>query len=208
MPLPKTNSKGFELIEELGSGAFSVLYVARDRESNKEVAIKMEKQDKSRSVLIAEYQCLHHLKGKKGIIQVIDFVSQAHLNKPNFIVMELQGMSVQHYLQTQEPTVEKAVDLLIQMVDCLETTHETGILHRDVKPANFVLDDNKKEVFLVDFGLGKQHLDGDGEPYPPRTQTDFRGTIPYASLASHFNQELGRKDDLWSLFFIMLEMFG
>jgi serine/threonine protein kinase len=55
MPLPKTNSKGFELIEELGSGAFSVLYVARDRESNKEVAIKMEKQDKSRSVLIAEY---------------------------------------------------------------------------------------------------------------------------------------------------------
>jgi serine/threonine protein kinase len=41
------------------------------------------------------------------------------------------------------------------MVDCLETTHETGILHRDVKPANFVLDDKKKEVFLVDFGLGK-----------------------------------------------------
>jgi len=38
-----------------------------------------------------------------------------------------------------------------------------------------------------------------------RKNTDFRGTIPYASLTAHLKQELGRKDDLWSLFFVILE---
>jgi serine/threonine protein kinase len=80
-------------------------------------------------------------------------------------------------------------------------------VHRDIKPANFVLGLNspQEEVTLVDFGLAKEHISEDGEVYPPRSATEFRGTIPYASLSSHFKKELGRKDDLWSFFFMALE---
>jgi serine/threonine protein kinase len=80
-------------------------------------------------------------------------------------------------------------------------------VHRDIKPANFVLglQNALEEVTLVDFGLAKEHMSEDGEVYPPRSSTEFRGTIPYASLASHFKKELGRKDDLWSFFFMVLE---
>lgn len=80
-------------------------------------------------------------------------------------------------------------------------------MHRDIKPANFVLglQNALEEVTLVDFGLAKEHMSEDGEVYPPRSSTEFRGTIPYASLASHFKKELGRKDDLWSFFFMVLE---
>jgi len=63
-------------------------------------------------------------------------------------------------------------------------------------------------VYLVDFGLSKLHLDEDGAVLPPRKKSDFRGTIPYASLSAHFKCELGRKDDLWSFFFILLEFLG
>ncbi len=78
--------------------------------------------------------------------------------------------------------------------------------------ANFVMGKAESgqagRVFLVDFGLAKQHLDERGQVLPPRSRTDFRGTIPYASLSAHFKCELGRKDDLWSFFFILLEMLG
>ena len=54
--------------------------------------------------------------------------------------------------------------------------------------------------------MAKEHLDMNTlEAYPMRKHTDFRGTIPYASLTAHYKKELGRKDDLWSYFFIILE---
>lgn len=66
--------------------------------------------------------------------------------------------------------------------------------------------DEKNNVYLVDFGLAKEHLDMNTlEAHPQRRNTDFRGTIPYASLSAHLKKELGRKDDIWSFFFIILE---
>lgn len=48
------------------------------------------------------------------------------------------------------------------------------------------LDDEKDKVFVVDFGLAKEHIDPlTKKPFSPRRNTDFRGTIPYASLNAH-----------------------
>lgn len=70
-------------------------------------------------------------------------------------------------------------------------------------------DGDENDVYLIDFGLAKEHLDPQtGQPYPPRELSEFRGTIPYASLSSHFKKDLSRRDDLWSFFFIMLEFLG
>lgn len=67
-------------------------------------------------------------------------------------------------------------------------------------------DDEKNKVFVVDFGLAKEHLDPVTKiPYVARRNTDFRGTIPYASLNAHNKQELSRRDDLWSFYFMLLE---
>jgi tau tubulin kinase len=68
------------------------------------------------------------------------------------------------------------------------------------------LPEDRQNVYLVDFGLAKEHLDmNTSKPFQPRRNTDFRGTIPYASLTAHLKKELGRKDDLWSFFFVILE---
>lgn len=98
------------------------------------------------------------------------------------------------------------------MLSSIEATHAAGIVHRDIKPANFVMgrhdEADSSELFLIDFGLAKEHLSKHGEVYPARSSTEFRGTVPYASLAAHFKKELARKDDLWSLFFILLEFLN
>ena len=61
------------------------------------MALKVEKPDKARRILVAEYQLLIKLRGLQGIVPVIDFQSQEHLNKQNFIVLELKGSNVASY---------------------------------------------------------------------------------------------------------------
>ena len=60
---------------------------------------------------------------------------------------------------------------------------------------------------MIDFGLAKKHLIN-GTPLPPRQNTDFRGTITYASLNAHNKLDLSRRDDLWSFYFMILDFLN
>ena len=57
----------------------------------------------------------------------------------------------------------------------------------------------------MDFGLAKQHLDANKNPVRQRKKADFRGTVSFASLNAHNNIDLSRRDDLWSLYFVILD---
>jgi tau tubulin kinase len=60
----------------------------------------------------------------------------------------------------------------------------------------------------VDFGLAKKHLDDNGHPLAQRKKADFRGTVSFASLNAHNNIDLSRRDDLWSLYFVILDFLN
>src|SRR5690242_6883601 len=82
-----------------------------------------------------------------------------------------------------------------------------------------------RSVYMLDFGLARQYVNAKGDIRTPRTAAGFRGTVRYASLTAHKNkvrlgkirklkdggqnlgifQEMGRHDDLWSLFYILVE---
>ena len=79
-----------------------------------------------------------------------------------------------------------ALNLLSQMLDSIEDLHNKGYIHRDIKPTNFVMDFlNTNRLYMVDFGLAKQHLDLNGVVIPARVNADFRGTLTYASVNAH-----------------------
>jgi len=101
-----------------------------------------------------------------------------------------------------------AYEILIQMLDCIEVVHDKGYIHRDIKPSNFVLCQEEKRVFIVDFGLSKLHLNKKGLAVPARKTADFRGTLVYASMNAHNKIDLSRRDDLYSFFFIVLELLN
>lgn len=73
------------------------------------------------------------------------------------------------------------------MLTAIQSIHERGFIHRDIKPSNFVMGTGKlrSQVYLVDFGLSKIHLNKDGTPVEERKNMNFRGTVAYASLNAH-----------------------
>jgi len=91
------------------------------------------------------------------------------------------------------------------MLESIEEVHNKGFIHRDVKASNFVLSQDYKQVYIVDFGLAKKHLDNNKNPVKQRSKADFRGTVSFASLNAHNNIDLSRRDDLWSLYFVILD---
>ena len=64
-----------------------------------------------------------------------------------------------------------------------------------------------KTIYIADFGLAKCHINKDGQVLEQRHNADFRGTVSFASLNAHNWVDLGRRDDLWSWFFILLDFY-
>eukprot|EP00347_Sterkiella_histriomuscorum_P022591 403337906 len=196
----KTNDR-YRIICELGQGSFSKIFKAYDK-----------KEDKAKRILEGEYELIKRLQGLPRIVEVYEFVKFEKPSSQNFIVMALKGQNLGIFKKSTKNFKEgQAADILIQMLEAIQSVHQRGLIHRDIKPTNFVmgLKNEKNKVYLVDFGLAKEHIcKRTNKPYEPRQNTEFRGTIAYASVNAHNKEELARRDDLWSFFFILLEFLG
>jgi serine/threonine protein kinase len=141
---------------------------------------------------------------------VCRFITCGRYNEYNYLVMELLGDNLSELRRktaTGKFSMASTLMLGIVFVRSLEQIHDLGYLHRDVKPSNFVIgnEGRRNQVFLIDFGLARKFVMPDGSIRPARDQAGFRGTARYASINSHMSRDLGRRDDLWSVLYILIE---
>mmetsp|Transcript_14316 Transcript_14316/g.19863 ORF Transcript_14316/g.19863 Transcript_14316/m.19863 type:complete len:729 (-) Transcript_14316:56-2242(-) len=124
--------------------------------------------------------------------------------------MELLGENLAELRRVQQGrfSMTTTLKLGIQMIKGIESVHDFGYLHRDIKPSNFAMgiaQAKKQTCFIIDFGLARRYMLPDGEIRPPRDCAGFRGTARYASIHSHQSRDLGRRDDLWSVLYLLIE---
>lgn len=81
--------------------------------------------------------------------------------------------------------------MLTEQLKLLEELHKRGIIHRDMKPDNFLTSPNRKSfrIYLVDFGLSKRYVDKEGKHIPFKTGKELTGTARYASINNHYGYE-------------------
>ncbi|EUB59989.1 Tau-tubulin kinase [Echinococcus granulosus] len=139
-------------------------------------------------------------------------VNLCHLLRANSCSIVGQGRNLAELRRSMPRGVfslSTVVRLSAQMLDAIEAVHDSGFLHRDIKPSNFAMGRGtgtaSHTLYLLDFGLARQYTNTEGEVRPARPVAGFRGTVRYASRNAHANRELGRHDDLWSMFYMLVE---
>ena len=127
----------------------------------------------------------------------------------NILIMELLGQSLESLFQKQKRqfSLKTACMLGIQMIDRLEYIHSRKIIHRDMKPDNFVMGRGDKShiVYILDFGLSKKYWSSRLNKHIPFcTNKKLTGTARYASVNALSGCEQGRRDDLESIGYIIM----
>ncbi|XP_067223894.1 tau-tubulin kinase 1 [Chanodichthys erythropterus] len=198
----------WKVLKKIGGGGFGEIYEACDLLSRENVALKVESAQQPKQVLKMEVAVLKKLQGKNHVCK---FIGCGRNDKFNYVVMQLQGRNLADLRRSQpRGTFSMSTTLRLgkQILESIEAIHSVGFLHRDIKPSNFAmgrLPSTCRKCYMLDFGLARQYTNTTGEVRPPRTVAGFRGTVRYASINAHKNKEMGRHDDLWSLFYMLVE---
>ncbi|CAH1132226.1 unnamed protein product [Ceutorhynchus assimilis] len=198
----------WKVVKKIGGGGFGEIYEGQDLLTKEQVALKVESARQPKQVLKMEVAVLKKLQGKEHICR---FIGCGRNDRFNYVVMQLQGRNLAELRRAQPRaafSLSTTLRLGLQILRAIESIHSVGFLHRDIKPSNFSmgrLPYNCRKVYMLDFGLARQYTTATGEVRAPRAAAGFRGTVRYASINAHKNREMGRHDDLWSLFYMLVE---
>ena len=171
-------------------------------------AVKVESCTSNKQVLKIEALILKRLQGLRHTCHLYGC---GRTDKVNFVVMTLLGQNLSDLRKKQVKQVfslSTVLRIAVQAVTAVQEMHDCGFLHRDIKPSNFAMGigTESRKCFLFDFGLARQYTTPTGELKQPRPVAGFRGTVRYASINAHLGNELGRHDDLWSVFYMLIEL--
>ncbi|XP_040268314.1 tau-tubulin kinase 2 isoform X1 [Bufo bufo] len=198
----------WKVLRKIGGGGFGEIYDALDLLTRENVALKVESAQQPKQVLKMEVAVLKKLQGKDHVCR---FIGCGRNDRFNYVVMQLQGRNLADLRRSQSRgtfSVSTMLRLGRQILEAVESIHSVGFLHRDIKPSNFAMGrfpSTCRKCYMLDFGLARQFTNSCGEVRPPRAVAGFRGTVRYASVNAHRNREMGRHDDLWSLFYMLVE---
>ncbi|XP_062379450.1 tau-tubulin kinase 2 [Sardina pilchardus] len=198
----------WKVLKKIGGGGFGEIYEALDLLTRSSVALKVESAQQPKQVLKMEVAVLKKLQGKNHVCR---FVGCGRNDRFNYVVMELQGRNLADLRRSMSRgtfSVSTTLRLGRQILEAIESIHSVGFLHRDIKPSNFAMGrfpSTCRTCYMLDFGLARQFTNSCQEVRPPRPMAGFRGTVRYASVNAHKNKEMGRHDDLWSLFYMLVE---
>ena len=194
----------YTLEKKIGQGSFGCIYQARA--GDELFAIKFEDKNKGQFLLENEAYIMSYLNGPR-----IPFVkSFGYSGDYNVLVMELMGESLEKLhkkLPSMQMSIRCVCNIGYQMIEIMEYIHNKHIIHRDIKPDNFVIgrNDKKKFIYLLDFGLSKKYRSSTTlKHYPFIQNKKLTGTARYASVNALSGGTQSRRDDLEAIGYVLL----
>jgi len=192
----------YKILEKLGEGGMGEVYLAQDTKLRRKVALKF---------LPSEYTSEPELKTRF----MREAQAAAALNHPNiitvhevseyegklYIAMEyVEGESLKDLIRRKKIPTKQVIDTALQICQGLSAAHESGIIHRDIKPQNILMGKDNR-VRICDFGLVKLKRD------LALTQVGSTlGTIAYMSPEQARGEEVDHRTDIWALGVVLYEM--
>lgn len=207
----------YELLEKIGQGAFSQIYRGRNIRTGELIAIKIEPKTAIIKLLQNETRIYKYLNeflhsSKQSVaneathVPIMKWFGVDHTNY--YMVISLLGKSLETF-KREQPTgrlsLSTTLQIGIQMVRLLKFIHTSQLIHRDIKPDNFLFGngEQQEQLYIIDFGFCKKYK---RNSLPSKT-SNIIGTPKFASISAHELNELSRQDDLESVGYILIYLF-
>jgi tetratricopeptide (TPR) repeat protein len=193
----------YEIIAVLGRGGMGWVYTARDREIDKVVALKVIRKElandedvirRFRDEIILARKVTH-----KNVLRIYDI---AEADGIKFISMPyIKGRDLKDIIDERGPlAIDEAVNIARQVASALKCAHEAGVIHRDLKPQNIMIDD-EGTAYVTDFGIAKS-VEAGGI-----TMTgQIMGTPDYMSPEQAEGKQVDYRTDIYSFGLVLYEM--
>ncbi|WP_199426014.1 Stk1 family PASTA domain-containing Ser/Thr kinase [Thermaerobacillus caldiproteolyticus] len=203
MLIGKRLSGRYKIMSLIGGGGMANVYLARDMILERDVAIKVLRFDFSSDEQFIkrfhrEAQAATSLN-HENIVSIYDVGEDEGIY---YIVMEyVRGYTLKQYIQQHAPlSVPKAIDIMEQLTSAIAHAHENGVIHRDIKPQNILIDEHGN-VKVTDFGIAVALSS------TTITQTNsVLGSIHYLSPEQARGGITTAKSDIYSLGIVMFEL--
>jgi serine/threonine protein kinase len=199
-------NKKYKLIEKIGIGSFGLIYKGENLRTRELVAIKVEPIEDKLKLLKNESIIYNFLNNVQGIPSVKWFGKD---ETNYYMVLNLLGESLQSIKNKNKSfSLSVVLQIGIQIVILVKTIHEKGLIHRDIKPDNFLmgLHNESKKINIIDFGFCKSYITNE-QHNPIKKTNNLIGSLNYASINAHDCLELSRRDDMESLGYMLIYFY-
>jgi serine/threonine protein kinase/tetratricopeptide (TPR) repeat protein len=202
----------FKILKKLGKGGMGEVLLAEDVKLGRKVAIKSIirtglSDTTSKIRFLREAQTASQLD-HTNICTIYEIYEE---DERDYIVMQyIDGVTLDQIIGVKKLSIDKIVDISIQVCNGMIEAHNKEIIHRDIKPGNIMID-NKGVVKILDFGLAKFTSDSvvktDGRVDSDLTQKGFvMGTVAYISPEQAKGKPLDKRTDIFSFGVVLYEM--
>ncbi|MBD7907177.1 Stk1 family PASTA domain-containing Ser/Thr kinase [Sporosarcina gallistercoris] len=193
----------YDIIGTIGEGGMSKVYVAHDVILNRDVAIKVLNYDFANEEELKRRFQREALSATSlthaNIVNIFDVGEEDELH---YLVMEyVKGLTLKRFILENGPLEpEKAIPIMLQLVSAISNAHHNGIIHRDVKPQNILMDEDG-DVKITDFGIAMALT------ATSHTKTNsVLGTVHYLSPEQARGGMATKKSDIYSLGIVFYEL--
>ncbi|KEG05844.1 casein kinase [Trypanosoma grayi] len=199
----------FRIGQKIGSGSFGEIFRGTNIQTGDPVAIKLEPVKTRHPQLAFEARFYRILNAGGGVVGIPNVLYHGVEGEFNVMVIDLLGPSLEDLFSFcgRRFTLKTTLMLAVQMISRIEFVHNKGVIHRDIKPDNFLMGTGKRShhVYIIDFGLAKQYREAPAHQHIIYKVSKYlTGAEDFCSINTHMGGEQSRRDDLEGIGYILL----